>query len=89
MFEETKGVIGSCKSRKDKQCNNQARKDKRKKKSLKHYAKVDTQQYEPYCKPRVKSCATEGQASHILNVIFMFYSNITISYKNHRPVGSH
>jgi hypothetical protein len=33
------------------------------------------------CTSGVKSSAGEGPAAHILNVIFMFYSSITISYK--------
>ena len=72
-FENSQGVIRSPISRKDKQYNCQTKNDKRKRNMcLARRSPLQT---------RVDSGVREGQAIHNCNVIFMYYSNITLRYK--------
>jgi hypothetical protein len=61
MFEDVKGVIGSRKSKKDRQHNAQKKKDKTQTSIYKTlHRKLKIEQYELHLKPRVNSGPPEG-----------------------------
>jgi hypothetical protein len=68
---DNEGVIRNCKSKKDRQCNFQQKKDKRTNNGTKH-RKLKIEQHEPHLKPGKNTCALEkwtASAPHVATIV--------------------